>query len=242
MISLSNVSKFFGENRAVRNLTLEVRPGEIFAFLGPNGAGKTTTIKMIVGLLQPTGGSIRVCGYDMDTEGLLAKESLSYVPDQPYLYEKLTGREFLHFIADIYRLEPDVGEFKVTQAAGLFDLEEFADQLAENYSHGMKQRVVMAAALLHDPRVIVIDEPMVGLDPKSARLLKNILQQKARDGACIFMSTHTLSVAEEIADRVGIIDRGDLVALGTIDELTDRAQVEGRLEDVFLAITEEASV
>ncbi len=226
----------------MRHLDLEVEPGEIFAFLGPNGAGKTTTIKMIVGLLRPSEGSVAVCGYDMATQAIQAKETLSYVPDQPYLYEKLTAREFLHFIADIYNIERDVGDVKVARMIELFELGEFVDQLAENYSHGMKQRVVMAAALLHDPRVIVIDEPMVGLDPRSARLLKNILTQRAREGACVFMSTHTLSVAEDIADRVGIIDRGDLVALGTIDELRGRAQVEGRLEDVFLAITGSPSV
>ena len=242
MISLKNVHKYFGEKCAVRDLSLEIQPGEIFAFLGPNGAGKTTTTKMVVGLLRPSAGLVSICGYDMSENAILAKEGLSYVPDQPYLYEKLTGREFLHFIADIYRLESDVGDFKVDQAIELFELGEFADQLAENYSHGMKQRVVMAAALLHEPRVIVIDEPMVGLDPRGARFLKNILRQKARGGACVFMSTHTLSVAEEIADRIGIIDRGELVALGTVDELKRRAQIEGRLEDVFLAITEDANV
>ncbi len=242
MISINKVSKYFGPKCAVRELSLEIKPGEIFAFLGPNGAGKTTTLKMVVGLLRPSSGSILVSGYDMTDKAILAKESLSYVPDQPYLYEKLTGREFLHFIADIYRLERDIGEFKIQQGIDTFDLGEFADQLSESYSHGMKQRVVMAAALLHEPRVIVIDEPLVGLDPKSARLLKNILRDRAREGACVFMSTHTLSVAEEIADRVGIIDRGDLVALGTVDELQQRAQVSGRLEDVFLSITEEAGV
>lgn len=242
MISLQQVSKHFGTKVAVDNLTLEMEPGEIFAFLGPNGAGKTTTIKMIVGLLRPTHGSVLVCGYDMADAAILAKESLSYVPDQPYLYEKLTGREFLHFIADIYGLERDIGDFKVEQAIELFELGGFVDELGENYSHGMKQRVVMAGALLHDPRVIVIDEPMVGLDPRSARLLKNMLKEKARAGATVFMSTHTLSVAEEIADRIGIIDEGDLVALGTIDELKTRAKVSGRLEDVFLSITEGAGV
>ena len=226
----------------MRRLALEIKPGEIFAFLGPNGAGKTTTIKMIVGLLRPSGGSVAVCGYNMATQAISAKETLSYVPDQPYLYEKLTAREFLHFIADIYNIERDIGDVKVARMIELFELGEFADQLAENYSHGMKQRVVMAAALLHDPSVIVIDEPMVGLDPRSAKLLKNILTGKAREGACVFMSTHTLSVAEDIADRVGIIDRGDLVALGTIGELRRQARVGGRLEDVFLAITENPGV
>jgi len=197
---------------------------------------------MIAGLLRPTRGVVKVCGYDMAAQPVQAKELMSYVPDQPYLYEKLTGREFLRFIADIYKLEPDVAAFKVKAMADEFGLEEFADQLTENYSHGMKQRVVMAAAMIHDPKVIVIDEPMVGLDPRSARSLKDIFRQKAREGTTIFMSTHTLSVAEELADRVGIIDKGDLVALGTISQLQSRARVEGRLEDVFLAITEGASV
>ncbi len=239
MIRVEQLTKHFGKTTAVDNISFHVEEGEVFGFIGPNGAGKTTTIKMIVGLLKTTEGAVSVCGYDMAERALLAKESLSYVPDQPYLYEKLTGREFLHFIADIYRLEHDVGDFKVGQAIDLFELGEFVDLLAENYSHGMKQRVVMASALLHEPRVIVIDEPMMGLDPRSARLLKNILRDKAGAVACVFMSTHTLSVAEEIADRVGIIDRGDLVALGTVDELKEKASIEGRLEDVFLAITED---
>jgi ABC-2 type transport system ATP-binding protein len=238
MIRLQEVSKYFGAKCAVRNLSLAVEPGEIFAFLGPNGAGKTTTIKMIVGLLRPTAGSVAVCGYDIATQGVLAKELMSYVPDQPYLYDKLTGREFLRFIADLYKLPGDVAEFKVQQMVDLFELGEFVDQLTESYSHGMKQRVVMASAMLHDPRVIVIDEPTVGLDPRGMRLVKNIFRQKAREGTTIFMSTHTLGVAEELSDRIGIIDRGDLVALGTVDELRERSRVEGRLEDVFLAITE----
>ena len=242
MIRLQKVWKYFGEKCAVRDLSLDVEPGEVFAFLGPNGAGKTTTIKMIAGLLRPTSGAISVCGCDVATQGVLAKEMMSYVPDQPYLYDKLSGREFLRSIADLYRLEPDVAEFKVRQMCELFELDEFADLLTESYSHGMKQRVVMASALIHDPRVIVIDEPMVGLDPRSARSVKNIFREKAKNGTTIFMSTHTLSVAEEIADRVAIIDKGDLVALGTIDELRQRSRVEGRLEDVFLAITEPVSV
>ena len=242
MIRLQGVWKYFGEKCAVRNLTLEIEAGEIFAFLGPNGAGKTTTIKMIAGLLRPSSGSISVCGYDIAKEGMLAKELMSYIPDQPYLYEKLTAREFLRFIADLYRVEPDVAAFKVEQMVQLFELGEFADELTEGYSHGMRQRVVMASALLHDPRAIVIDEPMVGLDPRSARLVKDIFRQKAKGGTTIFMSTHTLSIAEEVADRIGIIDRGDLVALGTVDQLRERAKVEGRLEDVFLAITEAAGV
>ena len=236
------MTKYFGRKCAVRDLSLDIEAGEIFAFLGPNGAGKTTTIKMITGLLRPTAGSIWVSGYNIASQGVLAKETISYVPDQPYLYDKLSGREFLRFIADLYRLEPDIAEFKVAQMVEVFELEEFADQLAESYSHGMKQRVVMASALLHDPRVLVIDEPMVGLDPKSARAVTNMLRDKARGGMTIFMSTHTLSVAEDLADRVGIIDRGDLVALGSIGQLQQRSRVEGRLEDVFLAITEGASV
>lgn len=242
MISLKNVSKYFGKKCAVRDLNLEVEPGEVFAFLGPNGAGKTTTIKMITGLLRPTEGAVSVCGYDVAKQAVLSKSTMSYVPDQPYLYDKLTGREFLKFIADLYRLEGDLAEFKVQQMVDTFELDEFADQLAESYSHGMKQRVVMAAAMLHDPRVLVIDEPMVGLDPRSSRAVMNIFRERSKAGTTIFMSTHTLSVAEDVADRVGIIDKGDLVALGTIDQLRIRSRVEGRLEDVFLAITEGAGV
>lgn len=236
------MSKFYGDKCAVRNLSLDVRAGEIFAFLGPNGAGKTTTIKMIAGLLRPSSGSVSVSGYDVATQGMLAREVMSYIPDQPYLYDKLSGREFLRFIADLYKLDPDVARFKVEQMVALFELEEFADDLTEGYSHGMKQRVVMASAFLHDPKLIVVDEPMVGLDPRSARLVKNIFRDRAREGTTVFMSTHTLSIAEEVADRIGIIDRGDLVALGTIDELRSRARVEGQLEDVFLAITESNGV
>jgi ABC-2 type transport system ATP-binding protein len=236
------VSKSFGPKPAVKDLSLAIESGEIFAFLGPNGAGKTTTIKMIVGLLRPSSGTIAVCGHDVATDAIAAKEVISYVPDQPYLYEKLTGREFLRFIADIYRLKNDVATARVDEMVEIFELGEFVDQLTGDYSHGMKQRVVMAGALLHEPKVIITDEPMVGLDPKSMRLVKDILKEKARRGACVFMSTHTLSVAEEIADRVGIIDRGDLVALGTPQELRETAHVEGRLEDVFLAITEGANV
>lgn len=242
MIELSGVSKIYGTKRAVNKLSLAIPPGEIFAFLGPNGAGKTTTIKMIVGLLRPSSGTVHVCGHDISVGDIAAKSALSYVPDQPYLYEKLTGREFLRFIADIYRLPAGKAEAKVAEAVATFELEDFADQLAGDYSHGMKQRVVMASALLHEPRVIVIDEPMVGLDPRSARLVKDMLKKKAAEGATVFMSTHTLSVAEDIAGRVGIIDEGELVALGSSDELRDFAKVEGRLEDVFLALTEGANV
>jgi len=242
MIRLEHLSKHFGSKVAVNNLSLEIEPGEIFAFLGPNGAGKTTTITLIVGLLKPTAGSITVSGYDVATQGVHARSTMSYVPDQPYLYEKLTGREFLRFIANLYRLDRDVAEFKVRQVIETFELGEFADLLAESYSHGMKQRVVMASALIHEPQVLVIDEPMVGLDPKSTRAVKDIFRERARKGMTIFMSTHTLSIAEEIADRIGIIDEGDLVAMGNVAELRHRAQVEGRLEDVFLAITEGASV
>lgn len=236
------MSKFYGDKCAVRDLTLEVKAGEIFAFLGPNGAGKTTTIKMIAGLLRPTAGSISVCGYDVTAQAMLAKEVMRYVPDQPYLYDQLSGREFLRFIADLYRLEPDVAEFKVSEMVKLFELAEFAYDLTEGYSHGMKQRIVIASALLHDPKLMVVDEPMVGLDPRSARLVKNIFRAKAREGMTVFMSTHTLSVAEEVADRIGIIDRGDLVALGTVDELRAKVKIEGQLEDVFLAITESNGV
>jgi ABC-2 type transport system ATP-binding protein len=242
MIEIQSVSKYFGRKCAVDRLNLTVNAGEVFAFLGPNGAGKTTTIKMIVGLLRPTEGRILVCGRDVTGSDVEAKALLSYVPDQPYLYEKLTGREFLQFIADIYRMPKREGEARIEEAIATYELDEFVDQLTGSYSHGMKQRVVVAGAFLHEPRVAVIDEPMVGLDPRSSRIVKDMLRGKARAGATVFMSTHTLSIAEEIADRIGIIDRGQLVTLGSAEELRAFARVDGRLEDVFLAITEGADV
>ncbi len=238
MIELKEVTKIFGNKRAVDELTLTVASGELFCLLGPNGAGKTTTIKLLAGLLRPTQGSIRISGFDVASEYLQAKRRMSYVPDQPFLYDKLTGREFLEFVGNIYSVDRQVLRERVERLVALFECQEYIDELTESYSHGMKQRVVMASALLHEPEVIVIDEPLVGLDPWSARIVKDILQRRAREGRTVFLSTHTLSVAEEIATRIGIVNRGKLVALGTLEELRQMSETDGEsLEDLFLKLT-----
>ncbi len=237
MIKLVNLTKRFGDILALDSLSLEINAGELFVFLGPNGAGKTTTIKLITGLLRPTSGEVFVGGYSMEREYLKAKKLIGYIPDTPFLYDKLTGREFLEFILEIYGEKRDPE--KVEKFLRLFDLEEDGDRLLEDYSHGMRQKIAFASALIHDPRILVIDEPMVGLDPRSARLIKDILREKVKEGVTIFLSTHTLPVAEELADRIGIIDEGKLVSVGTFPELQRLAQVEGTLEEVFLKLTRE---
>ncbi len=236
-IDIENMTKRFGTKTAVRDLTLHVEPGEIYVFVGPNGAGKTTTIKVITGLLRPTSGTVRVAGHDVHAGGTEARRLISYVPDQPFLYDKLSGREFLLFIARMYGMDPAATGERINQLAERFGTTDYLDDLAESYSHGMRQRVVISAAILHDPRVFVIDAPMVGLDPRSTRLVKDVLREMAAGGVCVFISTHTLSIAEEVAHRIGIIDRGNLVAEGTVDELRSRAHTDGRLEDIFLTIT-----
>jgi len=240
MIRIENLVKRFGDVAAVNGLTLEVLPGELFAFVGPNGAGKTTTIKLIVGLLRPTAGRVSICGHDVQHDYIAARLLLSYVPDQPFLYDKLTGREFLRFVGSMYGMEGRAIDQQVRRVADLFELDGFLDELGQTYSHGMKQRVVISAALLHNPCVLVLDEPMAGLDPRAARTLKTVLRQLARDGAAVFFSTHALDVAEETADRVGIIRDGALVALGTLDEIYAAARTDRRLEQAFLRLTEEA--
>jgi ABC-2 type transport system ATP-binding protein len=238
MIEFEAVRRTYGQKVAVAGLDLVVPRGELFAFLGPNGAGKTTTIKMLVGLLRPTSGSVRVCGFDVVQQTREANRRLGYVPDEPYLYDKLSGREFLQFITDMYGLEPRLGRERIANEIETFGLADFVDDLTESYSHGMKQRLVFAAALLHDPQVLVLDEPMVGLDPRSARLVKDLLQERSQQGMTIFMSTHTLGLAEEIADRIGIVDHGQLRCVGTLDELRQSLALEGTsLEQLFLEVT-----
>ena len=241
-IEIEKLTKQFGPKTAVDELTLRVRPGELYAFLGPNGAGKTTTIKVITGLLRPTSGTVRVCGHDVCDSTVEAKQAISYVPDQPFLYEKLSGREFLFFVARMYRMDPAEAGRRIEELSERFGTTEYLDDLAESYSHGMKQRVIITAAILHAPKVLVIDEPMVGLDPRSVRLAKDTLRDMVNSGVCVFMSTHTLSIAEEVADRIGIIHRGSLVAEGTVDELRPHGHTSGRLEDVFLTLTREEGV
>jgi ABC-2 type transport system ATP-binding protein len=239
MIELNKVTKRFGTKIAVKNLTLQIERGELFAFLGPNGAGKTTTIKLMCGLLFPTAGTVRVGGFDIQRQGDEARRLLSFVPDQPYLYEKLTGREFLQFIADMYGLDRDHAWPRIEAMIDLFGLRDFVDDLTERYSHGMKQRTVFASALLHEPRVLIVDEPTVGLDPRSVRMLKDLLRADADRGVTIFLSTHSLEIVQEIADRIGIVDHGELVSCGTMEALRKQAALDGSLEEVFLKLTKE---
>ncbi len=241
MIELSDVTKKYGAKMAVDRLSLRIEPGELFAFLGPNGAGKTTTIKLACGLLFPTAGTVRVGGFDLQSDGDRARQMISYVPDQPYLYEKLTCREFLHFIADMYGLDPGHARRRIGEMIELFNLKEFVDDLTESYSHGMKQRSVFAAALLHEPKVLIVDEPTVGLDPRSVRLLKDLLRQEAKRGATVFLSTHSLDVAQELANRIGIVEGGRLISCGPLEALRRQAALDGSLEEVFLKLTQEAA-
>jgi len=236
-VVIDNVTKCYGRLRAVDGISLKVQRGEVFAFLGANGAGKTTTIKMITGLLLPDSGDITVCGHPMSTEADLAKGKIAYVPDQPFLYGKLTAREFMTFVGQMYSIEPGELERRVAEYMEKLAITSFADQLSEGFSHGMKQRVVLAAALLHEPEVLVVDEPMVGLDPRTARSVKDLFRKWADGGRAVFMSTHTLDVAEAIADRIGIINHGRIIACGTLDELKAKAEREHRLEDIFLDLT-----
>jgi len=235
-ITLESVTKRFGRTIAVSDLTLAVCPGEVFAFLGPNGAGKTTTIKMICGLLKPDAGGIRVCDIPITTDGLAARTQLAYVPDQPFLYDKLTGREFLNFVGEMYQVPHATTVERIEALARRLDI-NYLDQLTEGYSHGMRQKVALIAALLHDPKVLVTDEPMVGLDPRTVRTVKDLFGELARAGTAVFVSTHTLAVAEAIADRIGIIHHGALVAIGTLAELRHLARTQSSLEDVFLSLT-----
>jgi len=239
MIKIENLGKKFGELWAVRDLNLEVRKSEIFAFLGPNGAGKTTTLKLITGLLRPTTGRIEIAGYDIQTQPLQVKKLLAYIPDEPYLYEKLTGREFLNFVAELYAVPESERDDKIQEFIEYFEMSSYIDDLIQGYSHGMKQRLIFSSAFIHNPQILVIDEPLVGLDPASARKVKHLLREKAVQGLTVFVSTHTLSFAEEIAHRIGIIDNGNLVAVGDLNELKTKSGVEGKLEEVFLKITQE---
>ena len=240
MISIQGVTKTYGRKVAVDNLSLEIASGEFFAVLGPNGAGKTTTIKMLAGLLRPNSGKLLVGGVDVQIDPIGAKKVSAYVPDQPFLYDKLSGIEFMNFIADLYGVDGDGRDKEIDRLVELFGMKDFVRELTEAYSHGMKQRLVLAATLLHKPKVIMVDEPLVGLDPHTARLVKQVFREQARGGTSIFMSTHVLSVAEDFADRIGIMLQGKIVALGRMDDLRRQAQLEGKLEDVFFKITEGA--
>ena len=239
-VRLTNVSKSYGAKRAVIDLSLEVYAGEVFAFLGPNGAGKTTTMKMTTGLLRADCGGVEVCGEDMTRRGRHAKQNIAYVPDQPFLYDKLTGREFIQFTCDVFGVPRATARQRLEELTDRLSMHGFLDQLAESYSHGMKQKVALAAALIHAPTLLVVDEPIVGLDPRTIRAIKTIFREVADAGGTVFMSLHTLDVAEAVADRIAIINLGRLVALGTLEQLRAQAAGGGRLEDIFLQLTEEA--
>ncbi len=248
LLELTHLHKNYGLNPAVKDLNLSVPRGEIFGLLGPNGAGKTTTFKMIVGLLQPTSGQVKLGGYDVQTHPLEAKKLLGFVPDTPLLYEKLTATEFLYFIADLYEIDRDRAVRRAAELLRLFGLENNADDLIDSFSHGMKQKTALAGALIHDPALLILDEPTVGLDPKSARLIKDILRQLSDRGVTIILSTHILEIAERMCDRIGIFAKGELVAIGTMDELragggdgldsrTGVGLDSRSLEDIFLQLT-----
>lgn len=239
MIELKDLTKKYVDFPAVSNLNLSIQKGEIFGFIGPNGAGKTTTIKMIGGVLEPTSGSIIIAGISMKDHPEKAKSKIGFIPDRPYLYEKLTGMEFLKFVADLYGVDSDIFSKKAGQHLKMFSLLDWSNELIESYSHGMKQRLIMAAALLHDPEVIIVDEPMVGLDPVAIMMVKDLFRNLAKQGVTIFMSTHTLKIAEDICDRIGVIHKGHLIAIGTTEDLQREAQVttDADLEQVFLNLT-----
>jgi ABC-2 type transport system ATP-binding protein len=238
MIAVQNLIKQYGRFTAVDGVSLEVQPGEIHGFLGPNGAGKTTTLRMIAGLLKPTSGRIVVNAYDMATEPESAKASLGFIPDRPFIYEKLTAAEFLRFHGGLYGLNGNGIEGRVHEMLDLFELRRWEHELVESFSHGMKQRLVMCAAFLHRPQAVAVDEPMVGLDPRGARLIKDVFRRMSERGVAILMSTHTLEVAQEMAHRISIIQKGRIIAQGTVDEVR---QLSGggddHLTSVFLKLT-----
>lgn len=238
MIEISGLTKRFGDLAAVDDLSFRVEPGEIFGLLGPNGAGKTTTVKILTGLLRPTSGAARVMGIDVAERPLDAKRKMGLVPDEPFVYPKLTGVEFLHFVGDLYGVPLGVQEKRIPELLEMFELKTWGGELTESYSHGMRQKLVLASVLLHEPQVLVLDEPMVGLDPKSARLIKEVFQTLAKRGCTLLMCTHILEIAERLCHRIGILLSGKLIALGTLDELRQKDKTgSAHLEDVFLSLT-----
>ena len=237
-IETLNLSKKFGSLTAVDNIDLSVNKGEIFGFLGPNGAGKTTTIKLLTGLLKPTSGTAKIVGKDIQEDPIEAKAVIGLVPDEPRVYEKLTGVEFLRFMGNLFGIDKDSIEKKIGELLKLFDLANRGEELIQGYSHGMKQKIAIAGTLIHSPKVLFFDEPTVGLDPKSARIIKDILKFRARSGDCIFISTHILEIAERMCDRIGIIQDGKMLAEGNMEELRKLSKDDkGNLEEIFLQLT-----
>lgn len=238
MIRMESLNKFYGPFHAVKDLTLHVPRGEVFCFLGPNGAGKTTTLKMLTGLMRPSSGRAWVGGLDVAENPVEAKKKMAYIPDTPFLYDRLTATEFFTFIGTLYGMPRDRIEAEYEQAFTFFGLLDHRNALVKDLSHGLRQRLVYAASFLHKPEVLFIDEPLIGLDPHTIRSIKQLLKQKAREGMTIFLTTHILSLAEDVADRIGIIHGGKLIALGTLEEIRDQSGKSGGLEEVFLSLTE----
>ena len=241
MIELDRLVKNFGDLVAVNQVSLRLARGEFFAMLGPNAAGKTTTIKLLAGLIKPTSGTARICGFDIQTQPLEARRRLAYVPDFPFLYDKLTAWEFFRFTGQLFQLDAARIEKNARELVRRFHLSEFVDRPIEGLSHGTRQRIAIVSALLHDPEVFVIDEPMVGLDPQHARVVKDVLKERSLAGMTVLVSTHQLSIAEEMADRIGIINGGKLIAVGTREELRRQSGATGELEEIFLSLTAPAT-
>ncbi len=238
MIELKNLTKKYGDFAALKGIDLQVPRGALYGLLGPNGAGKTTALRVIAGILQPTSGTVRLCGYDMLADPELAKSRLGFIPDRPFIYEKLTGAEFLRFVAGLYGQNGAEIDRRIDELLSVWELTAWRDELLEAYSHGMRQKLIISSALIHRPEVIVVDEPLVGLDPKAARLLKDIFRGFVERGGTILMSTHTLEVAEALCDRIAIIQEGRIRAEGTMDDLRREAQSgDARLEEIFLKLT-----
>lgn len=239
MLEIKNLTKKFGDKVAVDNIDLSVKSGEIYGFLGPNGAGKTTTIKMIVGMLMPDGGSISVDGIDVICDDVEAKRQIAYVPDSPEIYDIMTGRQYLNFIADVFELSDEERNKQIDRYAEVFEMKDNLDVMIAGYSHGMKQKIVIMGALIHSPKLLILDEPMVGLDAKSSFRLKEIMRALADEGRTVFFSTHVMEVAENLCDRIGIINRGKIIAVGTLDEIKAAAKDTGSLEKIFLELTDD---
>ncbi len=238
MITLENLTKYYGSFCAVNNLSFQVGKGEIFGFLGINGAGKTTTLRMLTGILQPSSGNIFLGKYNLAKDPIHAKQIVGYIPDRPYLYNKLSAREFLYFCAELYNVPAKEIDYRIDALLEEYSLKDWQNELVESYSHGMKQRLATCAALIHKPEILIIDEPMVGLDPHGAKMLKDALRRYSEAGTTILLSTHSLNVAEELANRLGIIHRGQLIATGTLNEIKElSATKEERLESLFLELT-----
>jgi len=241
LISIKGLTKRYGDFEAVVDLNLEVPSGEVFGFLGPNGAGKTTTIKVLAGLLPPSNGSVFVGGFDVMSQAQQAKAVTGFIPDTPFLFDRLTGREFLRFVGRLYGMSGNVIHECVRNQLGFFDLDDWADHLIESYSHGMRKRLAMGAALLHSPKVLIVDEPMVGLDPKGARKVRRLFRDLAKGGMTVFLTTHELTTAEAVCDRIGIIHHGRIVGMGSVRDLAEMAESPGsQLEEVFLRLTIES--